>query len=150
MIQGYFLLWVLICAVQYLWKICILMGMGEWITRGRCYVHLLRPKELFWMLWKIKGWVQLGNVFIDLFREKLVRLRLVKPWVKFYGRGNSKLCGKVWVWLEFVFDEGAVAGGFFKRLIGLVKLQLKIQPGKARLTIDELLTIWVETERVLK
>ena len=40
-------------------------------------------------------------------------------------------------------------GGFFERLIGLVKSQLKIQLGKARLTIDELLTILLEIEQVL-
>ena len=40
-------------------------------------------------------------------------------------------------------------GGFFERLIGLVKLQLKILLGNARLTIDELLTILLEIERVL-
>ena len=40
-------------------------------------------------------------------------------------------------------------GGFFERLIGLVKSQLKIQLGNARLTIDELLTVLLEVERVL-
>lgn len=40
-------------------------------------------------------------------------------------------------------------GGFFERLIGLVKSQLKIQLGNARLTIDELLTILLEIERIL-
>ena len=40
-------------------------------------------------------------------------------------------------------------GGFFERLIGLVKSQLKIQLGSARLTMDELLTFLLETERVL-
>ena len=40
-------------------------------------------------------------------------------------------------------------GGFFERLIGLVKSQLKIQLGSARLTTDELLTVLLEIERVL-
>ena len=40
-------------------------------------------------------------------------------------------------------------GGFFERLIELVKSQLKIQLGNARLTIDELLTVLLEIERVL-
>ena len=40
-------------------------------------------------------------------------------------------------------------GGFFERLIGLVKSQLRIQLGNARLTIDEMLTVLLEIERVL-
>ena len=40
-------------------------------------------------------------------------------------------------------------GGFFKRLIGLVKSQLKIQFGNARLNIDELSTILLEIGRIL-
>ena len=40
-------------------------------------------------------------------------------------------------------------GGFFGRLVRLVKSQLKIQLGNARVTIDELLTILLEIERVL-
>ena len=40
-------------------------------------------------------------------------------------------------------------GGFFERLIGLVKSQLKMQLRNARLTIDELLTVLLEIERVL-
>ena len=69
---------------------------------------------------------------------------IVRSWVKFYSRGNVKFCGKVWGWLAFEFDESAVVW-----LIGLVKSQLKIQLGNARLTIDESLTILIEIERVL-
>ena len=69
---------------------------------------------------------------------------IVRSWVKFYSRGNVKFCGKVWGWLAFEFDESLVVW-----LIGLVKSQLKIQLGDARLTTDELLTILLEIERVL-
>ena len=40
-------------------------------------------------------------------------------------------------------------GGFFERLIGLVKSQLKIQLGNTRLTTEELLKISAEIEQVL-
>ena len=40
-------------------------------------------------------------------------------------------------------------GGFFERLIGMVKSQLKIQLGNAKLIIDELQTLLLEIERIL-
>ena len=35
------------------------MYLGEYIRCGWCCIHVLRAEELFWMLWKIKGQVQL-------------------------------------------------------------------------------------------
>ena len=45
--------------------------------------------------------------------------------------------------------EAPWSGGFFERLIGLVKSQFKIKLGNARLSINELLTVLLEIERVV-
>ena len=51
--------------------------------------------------------------------------------------------------MAFELTKASWYGGFFERLIGLVKSQLKRQLGNARFTIDELLTVLLEIERVL-
>ena len=51
--------------------------------------------------------------------------------------------------MEIDFREVPPVGGFYERLIGVMKNLLKKAMGKARLTYDEMLTILIEIESII-
>ena len=74
---------------------------------------------------------------------------LSEYWLNCTAEETQTFVGKFGVDWNLNLTKASWYCGFFERLIGLVKSQLKIQLGNARLTIEELLTILLETERVL-
>ena len=59
----------------------------------------------------------------------------------FYGKKNIK-------W-EFILGKSSWWGGFYERLIGIIKLCLKKCMGKSRLTDDEIVTSSEEIESII-
>ena len=126
------------------------MGMGEFIRRGWCCIRVLRAEELFWMLRKIKG----AGAIIKRFCRFVSRRGCSDDIVlhhrsSFTAEETQNFVGKFGVDWHLNLTKTPWYRGFFERLIGLVKSQLKVQLGNARLTIDELLTVLLEIERVL-
>ena len=68
----------------------------------------------------------------------------------FTAQETQNFVGKFGVDWHLNLTKAPCYGGFLERLIGLVKSQLKIQLGNARLPIDELLTTLLKIERLLK
>ena len=74
----------------------------------------------------------------------MTTLRVLNPLKlkTFYGKKDIK-------W-EFVLEKSPWWAGFYKRLIGITKLCLKKFMGKSRLTYDQIVTLSVEAENVIK